>query len=116
MRKINLPFLLLMPVFLCSVLAGCSPSVENCNAPDITNLVAQAASTEIANQMGEEVAKTLSYEVKAITITGTNEKTGAYDCAAELIISGNDKNSARPITYSVNKKKDGELYVDVSGV
>lgn len=116
MRKIDLPFLSIMLIMLCSVLAGCSPSVENCNKPDITNLVAQAASAETAKQVGEEVAKTLSYEVKAVTITGTNEKTGAYDCTAELIISGNDTNSARPITYSVNKNKDGELYVDVSGV
>ena len=85
MRKIDLPFLSIMLIMLCSVLAGCSPSVENCNTPDITNLVAQAASAETAKQLGEEVAKTLSYEVKAVTITGTNEKD-LFEIAVKAVV------------------------------
>lgn len=112
MKKIDLSFLTML---FSSVLSGCSPSVENCNAPEILDLVTQRVSVEMIRQVGEEKEKELTYEVKAVTINDADEKTGVYECSAELIVNEGDNSNAKPVTFTVDKADNARLVVKIVG-
>ena len=105
-------------IALSLVLASCSQSAPKCGEKEVTDLVTQIAGREMANQIGAEAAKAFSYEVQAIRTTGSNEKTGAQQCAAELKIkASNGGVNELPITYTVERTDDGkQFYVNVFGL
>mgnify|MGYP006113370931 CR=1 FL=1 len=104
---------------LIALLAGCSPSVPKCGDSETTDLVKQIANEEMISQLGAESAKLFSYSVNAIRTTDENDKTGAFECAAQLEIHASNKGNSNeiPITYTVEMTDDGEeFYVNVYGL
>lgn len=100
-------------------LAGCSPTVPKCGDSETTDLVKQIANDEMINQLGLEASKTFTYSVNGIRTTDENEKTGAFECAAQLEIHASKigNSSEIPITYTVEMTDDGEqFYVNVFGL
>lgn len=101
------------------VIAGCSPSVPKCGDEETIDLVKEIADEEMANQLGAQMAKLFSYKVSAIRTTNVNEKTGAYECAAQLTVTASNtgQSSDLPITYTVELTDDKkEFYVTVYGL
>ena len=114
MKRIFIPL-----VFAALAVSGCSPTVPKCGDEEVTDLVKQIADEEMNNQLGAELAELFSYEVGAIRTTATNEKTVAYECAAELSITASNTGMTNkaPITYTVEMTDDGEqFYVNVFGL
>lgn len=101
------------------LLGGCSPSVPKCGDSETTDLVKEIANDEMINQLGADAAKIFSYSVNAIRTTDENDKTGAFECAAQLDIhaSTTGQSNEIPITYTVEMTDDGEqFYVNVYGL
>ncbi|NAW69445.1 hypothetical protein CAG54_12955 [Vibrio sp. V27_P1S3P104] len=101
------------------LLGGCSPSVPKCGDSETTDLIKQIANDEMINQLGSNAGKMFSYSVNAIRTTDKNDKTGAFECAAQLEIHArNTGNSSEiPITYTVEMTDNGkEFYVNVYGL
>ena len=101
------------------LLGGCSPSVPKCSDSETTDLVKEIANDEMIDQLGAEAAKLFSYSVNAIRTTDENDKTGAFECAAQLEIhaSNTGQSNEIPITYSVEMTDDSEqFYVNVYGL
>ncbi|NGZ15670.1 hypothetical protein HGG78_18345 [Vibrio aestuarianus] len=101
------------------LLGGCSPSAPKCGDSETTDLVKEIANDEMINQLGAEAAKIFSYSVNAIRTTDENDKTGAFECAAQLDIhaSTTGQSNEIPITYTVEMTDDGEqFYVNVYGL
>ncbi len=110
---------ILVSIPLLALLGGCSPSVPKCGDEETIDLVKQIANDEMKNQLGGEAAKIFSYTVKAIRTTDEHDKTGAYECAAQLEIhaSTTGQSSEIPITYTVEATDKGdEFYVNVFGL
>ena len=113
MKKINLFSI----VFLFSgVVVGCAPSVENCNTPEILELLVETVRDEMADQVSAEAAEELIYEVRGITIIEIDADTGVPECSAELMMSNDSRKEAKPITYSVEKNSNGQLHINVVGL
>ncbi|ATI46686.1 hypothetical protein CO725_13705 [Vibrio parahaemolyticus] len=107
----------LMPLVIS--LAGCSPTVPKCSDSETTDLVKEIANDEMVNQLGLETSKLFTYSVNAIRTTDENEKTGAFECAAQLEIHASNTGNSNeiPITYTVEMTDDGEqFYVNVFGL
>jgi len=114
MKKLVIPALL-------STLAitGCAQSVPKCGDQETVDLVKQIADGEMVNQLGPAMAKLFSYKVTGIRTTDKNEKTGAYECAAQLGITASNTGQTNelPITYTVELTDDKEeFYVTVYGL
>lgn len=108
-----------MVLSLIALLGGCSNSVPKCGDSETTDLVKQIANDEMISQLGAESAELFSYSVNAIRTTDENDKTGAFECAAQLEIhaSSTGESNELPITYTVEVTDDGkEFYVDVYGL
>ncbi len=110
-------------ILSCTVMAlaitGCSDSVPKCGDAETVDLVKQIADEEMGNQVGKEMAKLFSYSVEGIRTTDTNEKTGAFECAADLSLTASNtgQTNSMPITYTVELTDDGEqFYVNVFGL
>ena len=112
MKKTDLS---LFTMLFSSVLSGCSPSVKNCNTPEILDLVTQRVSAEMIKQVGEEKEKKFTYEVKAVTINDTDEKSGVYECSAELIINEGVNSNAKPVMFTVSSAETAPLVIDIVG-
>jgi hypothetical protein len=113
MRRI----LLYLPLIV--FLGGCSPSVPKCGDTETTDLVKEIANDEMVKQVGAEVAKLFSYSVSAIRTTDEDDKTGMFECAAQLEIhaSKTGESNEIPITYTVEVTDSGEeFYVSVYGL
>ncbi len=91
-------------------LSACSNNVPACSDTQATDLVLEITDREL--QMHGVGANEASISVDAIRTTDENEKTGAFDCAAELSING----TAYPITYTVEMTDDKRPYVTVFGL
>ena len=100
------------------LLAGCGKSVPKCGDEDTINLVKQISNDEMINQMGKDFAAQISYAVESIRTTDENDKTGAFECAADLkVIAKNGNTNKLPITYTVEATDDGkQFYVNVFGL
>lgn len=100
------------------LLTGCGNNVPKCSDKDTTDLVKQISNDEMVNQMGKDFAAKISYNVEAIRTTDENEKTGAFECAADLkITASNGISNKLPITYTVEGTDDGkQFYVNVFGL
>lgn len=102
-----------------ALLDGCTPSVPKCGDSKTVNLVKQIANEEVQDHLGTRLADTISYTVNAIRTTNTHEKTGAFECAAQLEVhsSTTGKSNSIPITYTVEATDKGdEFYVSVRGL
>lgn len=99
-----------------ALLSACGSGVPGCSDSETTDLVVEIADREFTSQMGAELAKVLTWEVVAIRTTDENEKTGAFDCAANLQVTGPAGTKEAPITYTVEKTDDGNFYVNVFGL
>lgn len=113
MKKVFLSIPLLL------LLGGCSPSVPKCGDAETIDLVKQIANDEMTNQLGAEAAKLFTYSVNAIRTTDEHEKTGAFECAAQLEVhaSTTGQSNELPITYTVEATDKGdEFYVNVYGL
>ena len=100
------------------LLAGCGKSVPKCGDEETINLVKKISNDEMINQMGKDLAAQVSYSVEGIRTTDEHDKTGAFECAADLkLIAKNGKTNKLPITYTVEATDDGkEFYVEVFGL
>ncbi len=111
---------LLITLFLVATamtLSACSQSVPKCSDSEVVKLVTDITGEELAKQLGEDVVKMVSFSVDAIRTTNTNQNTGAYECAADLKMTGKAGTSSVPITYSVENTDDGNsIYVNVYGL
>lgn len=106
-------------VFACAAaltLTACGSSVPACSDSATTGLVIEIADRELSKQIGETLAKTVSWQVTAIRTTDENEKTGALSCAAEMHVTGAGGTTTAPITYTVEATDDGDFYVNVFGL
>lgn len=100
------------------ILAGCGGGVPKCGDSETKKLVSEIADEEMASQIGRAAANKFTYSLEAIRTTDVHDKTGAFECAAELAIhaSNGGKNSI-PITYTVEKTDDKkQFYVQVYGL
>jgi len=110
---------ILSTLIITTALSACTQSVPKCGDSQVTTLVSEIADEQMATQVGEETANMLTYTVEAIRTTNTNELTGSHECAADLIIGGNNGEEVGrgPITYTVENTDDGEsIYVSVFGL
>lgn len=101
------------------LLGGCSPSVPKCGDSETTDLVKEIANDHMINGLGAEMAKVVSLSVTAIRTTDENDKTGSFECAAQLEMysSTTGQSDEMPITYTVEMTDDGEqFYVNVYGL
>jgi len=109
--------LIITAILLGSALTGCSQSVPSCSDSETTELVVEISNGELTRTIGQEVANEIELGVEAIRTTDTNEKTGAFSCAANLSMSGPRGKNSLPITYTVEKTDNGEeFYVNVFGL
>lgn len=99
-----------------ALLGACSNSVPGCSDSETKDLVIEIADRELAKQVGAERAKSVSWELTAIRTTDKNEKTGAFECAADMEVSGPGGKNSSPITYTVEATDDGDFYVNVFGL
>lgn len=102
-----------------ALLDGCTPSVPKCGDSKTINLVKQIAKEDVEKNLGARLANTISYSVSAIRTTNTHEKTGAFECAAQLEVhsSATGRSNRIPITYTVEATDKGdEFYVGVRGL
>ncbi|MGK9046691.1 hypothetical protein KXR63_04895 [Stutzerimonas chloritidismutans] len=99
-----------------TTLSGCGSGVPGCGDQETKDLVSSIADREFAKQMGAEAAQLIKWKVIAIRTTDENEKTGAFECAANLEVSGPGGTHEAPITYTVEKTDDGDFYVNVFGL
>ena len=111
----------LLVTSLIFLISGCSspPSVPKCSDIEVTDTVKEIARQEMINQLGPEVKNIFTYKVLNIRTTVENEKTGAFECAAQLEIHANtnDNSTEIPITYTVEKVDNEEdFYVNVFGL
>lgn len=106
-------------VLIAAAITGCTKPVPKCNDDESVALVKQIADTEMGNQLGVEAAKIFSYKVNYIRTQNTDKKTGAHECAADLLITASNTGDSNtlPITYTVELTDDGEqVYVNVFGL
>lgn len=104
-------------IFIIWLLFGSGSSVPSCSDSDTKDLVVQISNDELTKQVGSKVANQVRMSVGAIRTTYTDEKTGAYECSAELDISGPNGKNSIPITYTVEMTDNGEeFYVQVLGL
>jgi hypothetical protein len=108
-------YLKIIPIYLCLlILASCS-SIEECDTPELKSLLLASVKTEMVMQLGEEEADKLQYEVRNIKHIAEIEKP-AYttnECFAELLITGENRDDARPLSYNVIKTVKGELTIEI---
>ena len=97
-----------------SLVTACSHNVPACSDQESTELVKQIAKDAIAEEVGRSMADQTLLSVEAIRTTDENEKTGALECAAELIIL--PQRNVFPITYTVEATDDNGFYVTVYGI
>lgn len=95
------------------LMSACSNNVPSCSDSQATDLVIEITKDEIASQYGQTRANELTLTLDAIRTTDENEKTGAFDCAADL---HSNEGSQFPITYTVETTDDGRVYVTVFGL
>jgi len=114
MKKLFLPLM-----FSTFVISACSQSVPKCSDTETVDLVKEIASREIGGEFGPGHEQLISYDVKAIRTTDKNDKTGALECSAELMISSKQIGFSKsiPIKYLVELTDEGdEFYVTVFGI
>ena len=107
------------PFLFLFFLGGCSPQVPKCSDSETTDLVKSIAEIEMEKQIGSERAKLFSYSVNGIRTTNENEKTGSFECAAQLGIHASNTGDTNeiPITYTVEMTDNGEeFFVNVFGL
>lgn len=97
------------PLFFIS---ACSNNVPSCSDPEVNDLALEITRDEINRQYGQGAANETSLSLDAIRTTNQNEKTGAYECAAELSIN----EEQFPITYTVELTDDQRVYVTIFGL
>ncbi|TXD98358.1 hypothetical protein ES754_05415 [Psychrobacter frigidicola] len=110
----------LLVIPLIALISACSPStIPKCSAPEVIDTIKEIANEEMAIQLGSETAEKFTYAINSIRTTDENDKTGAFECAAQLEIHANtnDNSTEIPITYTVEKTDDGQdFYVNVFGL
>jgi len=109
----------LLIVLLAALIVGCSSSVPECSDTEVIDLVKEITNDELIEKMGSEAANKVELTVDSIRTTDINDKTGAFDCAAQLGVSSsmNDYSDEFPITYTVEQTDDGdEFYINVFGL
>jgi len=109
--------LIITAIFVTGALTGCSQSVPLCGDSETTELVIEISNQKIESVYGKEKASEIDLAVESIRTTDTNEKTGAFSCAANLSMSGPKGKDTLPITYTVEMTDNGdEFYVNVYGL
>lgn len=99
------------------LLAACSNSAPKCADKPTIDLVLQIAREEIVRQLGQPMVNQLEMRLDAIRTTASDSKTGAQQCAAQLIFKGPAGESKSDITYkSERTDQDGRQYVTVFGL
>lgn len=96
------------------VLGGCSNSVPTCSDKRTTDLAIDITKGELKKQLGAALVQSIKFSVDSIRTTDTNDKTGAFKCAAELKMAGPEKENVVPIWYTVEATDDGNFYVSVA--
>ncbi|WP_201616045.1 hypothetical protein [Psychrobacter urativorans] len=110
----------LLVITLTALISGCSSSViPKCSAPEVIDTVKEIANEEMGVQLGNETAEVFTYAINSIRTTDENDKTGAFECAAQLEIHANTNGNSTeiPITYTVEQTDSEEdFYVNVFGL
>ncbi|WP_201529661.1 hypothetical protein [Psychrobacter frigidicola] len=110
---------LLLVIPLIALISGCSSSVPKCSAPEVIDTVKEIANEEMGVQLGSETAAVFTYAINSIRTTDEKDKTGAFECAAQLEIHANTNGNSTeiPITYTVEQTDNEEdFYVNVFGL
>ena len=93
-------------VILTSVLVvagGCSNSAPKCSDQKTIDLVYEITKQELSKTMPKEVIDTTRFSLNATRTTAIDEKTGAQNCAAQLMIKGPKGEAPVDITYKSEK-------------
>lgn len=116
-QEMNKKSCLLLVAASLLVITGCSKSAPKCSDTETLDLVKKIAMEELEKQVDKEIASRISLGFEAIRTTDANEKTGAQQCAADLIVTGPAGSNKLPITYkSERTDKADEFYVSVYGL
>lgn len=110
--KINGEICYGLAFFSLSLISACSNNVPACSDPQASDLVLEITNNEVKKNYGKDIANGISLSLGAIRTTDKNEKTGAFNCAAELSIN----EYSFPITYTVEVTDDNQTYVTVYGL
>ena len=98
-------------------LSACSSSVPSCSDKKITDRVIEIAKSEIVKEGGEEGAslvKVLAFKIVDVRTIEKDEKSGAYKCASNLVMTGPVGTNTLPTWYTVEATDDGNFYVSVA--
>ena len=97
-------------------MTGCDNSAPKCSDQDTQDLVISIAHDELVEPRGEDFANKIKLSLDGIRTTDFNEKTGAQECAAELVMATPEKSMSADITYTSENTDDGNFYVKVFGL
>ncbi|ABN60158.1 hypothetical protein [Shewanella baltica] len=101
----------------CAIITGCSDEAPSCSDDETQGLVIQISKDELKKQVGQGVVDLVTLELTGIRTTDFNEKTGAQECAAELVFSGKNGKDSIDITYkSELVDNEDQFYVTVYGL
>lgn len=99
-----------------ALISGCSTSIPECGDQKSVDLVTEKVMTELKKQGGGK-ADEVDIKISSIRTQNTNEQTGAQQCAAELNLTmDNGRTANGPITYTIEKTDEDELFVSVEGL
>ncbi|TCI04610.1 hypothetical protein EZV61_01120 [Corallincola luteus] len=99
------------------MMVGCSQHAPDCDDSDAMDLVLEIVQEELVKEIGSEMAASVDLELDAIRTTDINEKTGARECASELLIEGPSGETSVDITYTSElTDESGEFYITVYGL
>ena len=98
-------------------MAACTSPAPKCADKATINLVLQIAREELVRKFGQAVADQIELRLDAIRTTASDDKTGAQQCAAQLVGKGAASEGKSDITYkSELTDKDRRQYVTVWGL
>jgi len=108
---------LLFFILGCGIIAGCSGEAPSCSDDETQGLVIEISKDELKKQAGQEVVNSVTLELSGIRTTDFNEKTGAQQCAAELVFTGENGQKSIDITHKSELVDNSEeFYVTVYGL
>ncbi|WDE03652.1 DUF2628 domain-containing protein [Thalassomonas viridans] len=79
-----------------------------CYSKDVTDIVLQLSEEEITKRLSVASSPAIELTLTAINTTDSNEQ--AYQCAAQLQMTGSDVSRSIPVSYSVEFIDDGQAF------
>ncbi len=108
---------ILILAVLVLTIAGCFRPVPKCDDEVAIDLVKQIAGRELTKQIGARSSQNFSFTVGGIRPMGTDQKTGAQTCGAQLGVraSNTKRSESLSIVYTVESTDEG-VRVSVHGL